>query len=392
MARRKARRNWGAGETYQTANGTWGIRWREGGRRRRQSGFLTRDDAERVLAKVHGSIALDLAGMPLDMRGLPTLGEVAPDWLVRRKLTHRAAAEDGYRWHKHLAPHFGHLKPAEVDAARVRAFIMAKVAEGSNPATVRIFVAILSALFNELVETKTVQTNPVLALPKSVRRLMRPTHDPKTTPFIERLEDVRRIHLELPEPLSIAYGIGVLAGLRTGEVFALKWPRVDLGTRRIHVCESVKGPLKDKDSRIVPILDALHPVLTAWKLKTGGEGLVIPPIRCDGKKIDKSTPGNAIRKALKKLGLERDGLGWYEATRHTFASHWVMQGRSIEKLSKILGHYSVVVTEKYAHLRPDLFVDEERAAIPLDLSPGTAELGTLGPRMTHGTKSTLSTT
>src|SRR5438046_4080195 len=51
-------------------------------------------------------------------------------------------------------------------------------------------------------------------------RLIRPTHDPKKTPFIERLDDVRRIFLALPEPLNVAYAIGALAGLRTGEVRA----------------------------------------------------------------------------------------------------------------------------------------------------------------------------
>lgn len=50
--------------------------------------------------------------------------------------------------------------------------------------------------------------------------------DPRTTPFVERLEDVRRIDLALPEPLNVAYAIGELAGLRTGEVFALRWQHV----------------------------------------------------------------------------------------------------------------------------------------------------------------------
>lgn len=91
---------------------------------------------------------------------------------------------------------------------------------------------------------------------------------------------------------NVAFAIGALAGLRTGEVFALKWAQIDLGTRRIHVRESVKGPLKDKDSRMVPVLDSLLPILREWKLKSGGDGRVIPPMRSDGKKIDKNTPGN----------------------------------------------------------------------------------------------------
>lgn len=218
-----------------------------------------------------------------------------------------------------------------MDAVSIRRFIEAKLAEGLNPATIRILVAILSALFVELVEEKIATINPCQGLPRSTRRLMKPTHDPRTTPFIERLADVRRIFLKLPVPLNVAYALGALAGLRTGEVFALRWQHVDLSTRRIHVRESVKGPLKDKDSRVVPILDSLVPVLTAWKLKTGGDGLVVPPLRQDGKKIDKATPGNFLRPVLEALGLARPGLGWYEATRHTFASQWVLAGRSIER-------------------------------------------------------------
>src|SRR5437899_8211603 len=116
-------------------------------------------------------------------------------------------------------------------------------------------------------------------LPKSLMRLIRPTHGPKKTPFIERLDDVRRIFLALPEPLNVAYAIGALAGLRTGEVFALRWTHLDRAARRIHVRESVNGPPEANDSRIVPVLDALLPILTARKLKSGGPGRVIPPVR-----------------------------------------------------------------------------------------------------------------
>jgi integrase len=367
---KRRRRQWGKGSVDLAENGTWKIRWREGGRRRTRGGFATRDDAERVLAKALGDLAQGRTGLAPDPRSTPRLDDLAADFLERRKLTHRTGAEDGYRWRKHLAPHFGRLRPGEIDAGRIRAFIETKLAEGANPATIRIYVAILSALFTDLVERHVAQVNPTRNLPRSTMRLMRPTHDPRTTPFIERLADVRRIYLALEEPLSVAYAIGALAGLRTGEVFALRWEHVDLAARRIHVRESVKGALKDKDSRVVPILDALAPILTAWKLETGGEGRVIPPLRRDGGKVDKHTPGEHLRPVLEELGLARRGLGWYEATRHTFASQWVMAGASIEKLKEILGHYSVVVTERYAHLRPDLFPASDLGLIEVDLHSG----------------------
>jgi integrase len=284
------------------------------------------------------------------------------------------------RWDKHLALWFGHLRPAEVDAALVRRFAEAKLAEGLAGGTVRVLLSLLSVLYSDLMEQGLAQVNPGRNLPRSTRRLARSTHDPRTTPFIEKLADVRRIYLDLPDPLNVAYAIGALAGLRTGEVLALRWEHIDLQTRRIHVRESIRGPLKDKDSRVVPILDPLLPVLQAWKLQTGGTGRVVPPMRRDGTKVDKGTPGPYLAATLDRLGLARPGLGWYQATRHTFASQWVLAGGSIEKLSKVLGHYSVVMTERYVHLRPDLFAERDFATIPLTLA-GEGVLTPLGQHL-----------
>src|ERR1700730_12229128 len=90
MARPKKRRQWGVGEVLKIPTG-WQIRWRENGRRRTRGVFATRDDAERVLAKIRGDMAQGRAGLPPDPRGLPTLAELVPSILERRKLTHRSA-------------------------------------------------------------------------------------------------------------------------------------------------------------------------------------------------------------------------------------------------------------------------------------------------------------
>ena len=172
------------------------------------------------------------------------------------------------------------------------------------------------------------------------------------------------VYAKLDAPLNIAFALGALGGLRPGEAFALRWDRVDIDRRRIHLQESVTGRLKDKDSRIVPILDPLLPILKAWRDRTGGGRLLAPPLRVDGRKMDKGTWSERLRVALADLKIKRKGLGWYECTRHTFASQWVMHGGSIEKLKEILGHYSVIITERYAHLRPDLFRDEDLSTLP----------------------------
>jgi site-specific recombinase XerD len=53
--------------------------------------------------------------------------------------------------------------------------------------------------------------------------------------------------------------------------------------------------------------------------------------------------------------------------RHTFASQWVLSGNSIYRLKEIMGHSSVQVTERYAHLTNQL-TDAELARADIRLA------------------------
>ena len=84
--------------------------------------------------------------------------------------------------------------------------------------------------------------------------------------------------------------------------------------------------------------NSLAPILAAWKLKTGAEGLLFRPTVADrGGRPDLGmapafmrphTLIRHLRDALKTCGLPP--LTWYEATRHTFASPFVLGGGSLE--------------------------------------------------------------
>jgi hypothetical protein len=74
----------------------------------------------------------------------------------------------------------------------------------------------------------------------------------------------------------------------------------------------------------------------------------------------------ALNKALAACNLPR--ITWYQATRHTFASQFVLGGGGIELLSKIMGHASITTTEIYSHLRHDLFAEKAFDAVRVDLS------------------------
>lgn len=378
MARKKRRGSKGSGSVTRRGS-TWAVRWLERGRVRYRGGFETRDLAEKVRAQIVAEVQAGRAGVPEEPKPVDLLEVLAGEWLTRRKKTHRAARVDVGRWNNHLRAFFGKCRPAEVDAAGIRRFVEAKLGE-LNAATVGHCVRLLSTFFSDLVERGLAPTNPVRAVPRATRRLYRPTTDPRSTPFLEKLGDVKRVFMALDEPYNVAFAVGALAGLRTGEVLGLDWRDIDLPGRRIIVRQQMRegelARLKDEESRVTPILQPLAPILAAWKLKTGGEGIVFKPkyARRGGRPesppqfIRLHTLGANLDKVLEDCKLP--ALTWYQATRHTFASQWVLGGGSIEKLATVMGHSSVIVTERYAHLRLDLFREADYRVLDLDLTAG----------------------
>lgn len=74
---------------------------------------------------------------------------------------------------------------------------------------------------------------------------------------------------------------------------------------------------------------------------------------------------DVLHRVLERAGFEeeeRDGQRrryiTFHGLRHTFASHWMMRGGDLFKLQKILGHKSVQMTQRYAHLAPTAFATD----------------------------------
>jgi len=413
MSRKARKRPHGMGSIYQKGT-CWVIRWREGGRRRTER-YADRDVAERVLARISAGLSREEVGLKADNRDVPTLAVLAATWLERRKETHPASVvDDRSRWKLHNGPYFGGYRPGEVTKLLIRRFVELKLATNLSSTTVGHCVRQLSTFFTDLVEQGHAVDNPVRKLPRATRRLIRAAHDPKDTPFLESKEDVRRVFLALPEPYNVMFAIGALAGLRTGEVLGVSWADINLDTRRIHVKRQVQEgrlcQLKDKESRTTIIVDTLLPALQQWHLRTGGVGLLFQPkyLRRGGRPelgrppefIRPHTLNYQLAKALAVCGLQERAtkqvpaaevaatdrrekqvprLNWYRCTRHTFASHWVMDGRPMEKLRLILGHEDLSTTMRYAHLVPGMFTAADLAAVGVDLSPAAGKVIALAP-------------
>jgi integrase len=175
----------------------------------------------------------------------------------------------------------------------------------------------------------------------------------------------------------------MLAGLRRGELMALRWEDVDLanGVIRIErawdVREGVIEPKSRAGRRTVPIPAALRDYLVEHKQRQDSEGLVFG--RSDGKAFDGPTVYARAKTAWSRAGLELITL--HEA-RHTFASLMIAAGVNAKALATYMGHASVTITyDRYGHLMPG---NESEAAALLDAylarADTQARLAQLEPR------------
>jgi integrase len=293
--------------------------------------------------------------------------ELALPWVEERLKTHSRGKDDKWRLKKHLLPVLGELRLPEITVAKVKDLLKQMRDKGAGKTTMRACVRLLGRFLTEQTDAGLIGSNPVSRLDRHTRRLFKPDHDPRETPFLRTKDDIRRVFLGFrDEAMRTIFAVGVLAGLRTGELLALRIEDINLPSRRILVQRSFDKRTKDEEPRIVPITNSLLPILEAWLAKRGRpEGLVFPP-KGHGTFIRPHTLRGALQDAIGEASVQP--LTWYQATRHTFASHWVTDGRPIEKLRNILGHSSVDVTERYAHLAPDLFSAADYDAVAVDFT------------------------
>jgi integrase len=157
--------------------------------------------------------------------------------------------------------------------------------------------------------------------------------------------------------------IALRTGLRLGELRGLRWEDVDLQAGRIRVAQSivyvkrmgepgrdVVTTPKSHKAREVPLSDEARAALRLHRHLRG------PLVFCDadGKPVAFQPIQKLLRKALRRAKLRP--LGWH-ALRHTFASHLTMRGVPLKVIQELLGHASITVTMRYAHLMPGITRD-----------------------------------
>ncbi|MES2832484.1 MAG: tyrosine-type recombinase/integrase [Pseudomonadota bacterium] len=151
------------------------------------------------------------------------------------------------------------------------------------------------------------------------------------------MEQIQRLLAEIesgrnPDAIVITK-ICLSTGSRWSEAEEIRTTQIHKGLLQFALTKSGKN-------RAVPIDMDLHKELTKIAKASGTSRLF-------------RYSYSAFRDAIDRSGIELPEGQLTHVLRHTFASHFMMNGGNILTLQRILGHSSLAMTMKYAHLAPD---------------------------------------
>ena len=150
--------------------------------------------------------------------------------------------------------------------------------------------------------------------------------------------------------------LALKTGLRFSEIIALEWGDLDLDRALRQARQaSVRGHLgtpKNGRIRYVPLTADVVETLRALEPATG---LVL---HRDGRMLTYSAALHHLHRACRTAGIA--SFGWH-VFRHTYASRLACKGASLKAIQELLGHATVAMTLRYAHLSPGAL----RAAVDL---------------------------
>ena len=288
-----------------------------------------------------------------------TFGAASKVWLAAlHSAGSRSHEEYMYRTGAHLLPTFALVPIAEIRKTHVLAW-RDDLVERVSAASVNSIMGTLSSAFAWFVDKDWIAINPC----SRIRRLKQ---DTRVFPWLQSTDAITRLLSECSGPVRSIVAVLVGTGMRLDEALHLRWDDVDFTHRLITVHRGRQGrqptgTTKSGKARRVPIFDSVLPVLKAMKLARGKSALLWPSTQAvrlgrvaKERPMSQSAVRDPFKEAAARAGLPRE-LRLHDL-RHTFASLFLVDGGDIFKLSRILGHHSVVITEKtYAHLKPTAY-------------------------------------
>jgi integrase len=261
-----------------------------------------------------------------------------------------------------LVPYFGKLPIGQITSQHVEQYKACALKEGSSRKTINNRLAI----FRKCVTTA-YEWLKLPGAPPNVRWLRCP---PPRTDYLSADE----CSLLLSHASGVVYEMLLTAlrtGMRQGEIRGLQWHSINWETRSLVVRHSLNDLTKELEApknnreRHIPLDLDLYEILHRRRQDTGYVFLDDRRKPFDCKKVIRR-----LREVRRRTGLRQ--FGWH-ILRHTFASHLAMKGTPLHLVQALLGHSSIVMTMRYAHVAPSAL----RTAIDM-LNPKTAVTADFG--------------
>lgn len=320
-----------------------------------------------------------------------TLRQAAEQWLegaktgaIRRKggAIYKPSTLHGYEQSLRLRvlPKLGAARLSGVALTDLQDFAEGMLEARLDPSTIGNTIMPLRVIFKRALTRGEITVNPTAGLEL-----------PAVTGRRDRIVDpaeAAELLAALPETDRALWATAIYAGLRRGELLALRWDDIDLAAGKIMVERSYDPrsrqtvtPKSRAGTRRVPILAVLRDYLDEHKLRAGDTtGLVFG--RPNGQPFNHSSVLYRSSSAWKAAAIEKaraagatddeleamgsapfDSLTLHEC-RHSFASIMIAAGVEAKALSTYMGHASIWITfDRYGKLMPG---NEEQAAQQAD--------------------------
>ena len=350
--------------------------------RRKNRAVGTREAAEKVRREIEARLALgDTAFLSGREQQVPTFDKFANQWLktyadVQCKPSTRRSYEQLLRIH--LRPRFGHKALTDIRREEIKRFL-AELSQANHTVkdisilkfsknTLRLIVCALRAVLNAAVENGLIDSNPASRVGKFAKT-DKPAHQASAMTRQETEDFLAAVKEVCPEwyPFFLT---ALRAGLRKGELIALKWGDIQFGAnaddqnryilvqrssyrghfttpkgnrwRRVDLSKQLRNALLElRDERMLEAFIAGQGGIAEYLVFPSHAGTVIKP-------------DNIFRRymqpALEKAGLRRFR---FHDLRHSFGSLLIQNGASLAYVKEQMGHSSIQITvDVYGHLIP----------------------------------------
>jgi integrase len=243
--------------------------------------------------------------------------------------------------------------PSDTPLSRVTAsmidVVKLKRAEGVKKSSVDRNLQVLRRFFNWAIEQGLAADNPVRRVKffRADTKRLRYLTEEEFTRLLAEADKVTRSPF-LHEAIELA----VHTGLRRGNLLGLRWEWVDWLNRVIRVPRTKNGK-----PHALPLNAAAHTSLQRlWSARGDGPYVFAHAEGANAGRAVKDLK-KGFRTAIVSAGIH--DFRWHDL-RHTFASWLVMRGASLRAVAELLGHQTLQMTMRYAHLSPGYLSDEVR--------------------------------